>query len=457
MKKVLSLILVLMLLLTACGGKPTAEAPLSTTATTTAPEETAALLVGFSKVCITPATSEPLAGYSDNDTRLSENVAEDIYATCIAVTSGEETILLYTIDTLNADHWDAQEYRHAIEDETGIALDKIFIGATHAHNCPADDGTYKVLLKGWLKEAAQEALADRSPATVEAATPTIEGMNFVRHYKMSDGTYAGSNFGSFADAEIEDYAAQADNQAVLIKFLRGEDKQDVLMINWQAHPDKAKEIGYNSIAPSWIGSLRDTVEAETGMLVAYFTGASGNLVPDSRIKEDKHGLSWQDYGKEAGLLLAAAASTTQPISGEGIQTRQVMQTVQIDHSWDAMYTEADEVFKLWKSNGLEAGTEKAKEYGFSSVYQARAIRTRSQKPKTDSMELNVFSIGDIGFTAGTYEMFSESGAYVKENSPFAVTFLITGNSGYIRKDFLTVPPAPSKALRKSWPKNMWKC
>ena len=37
----------------------------------------------------------------------------------------------------------------------------------------------------------------------------------------------------------------------------------------------------------------------------------------------------------------------------------------------------------------------------------------------------------MGFTTGTYEMFSDQSNYVKENSPFDVTVIITGNSGYI--------------------------
>ena len=51
--------------------------------------------------------------------------------------------------------------------------------------------------------------------------------------------------------------------------------------------------------------------------------------------------------------------------------------------------------------------------------------------KTTSMELNAFSVAGIGFTTGTYEMFSSEGAYVRDNSPFSTTFLITGNHGYI--------------------------
>jgi hypothetical protein len=47
------------------------------------------------------------------------------------------------------------------------------------------------------------------------------------------------------------------------------------------------------------------------------------------------------------------------------------------------------------------------------------------------MEMGVFSIGDIGFTEGTYEMFSTNALYVKQNSPFETTVVITGNYSYM--------------------------
>lgn len=47
------------------------------------------------------------------------------------------------------------------------------------------------------------------------------------------------------------------------------------------------------------------------------------------------------------------------------------------------------------------------------------------------MEINAFRVGGVGFTTGTYEMFSEAGIFIKANSPYEYTFLLTGNSGYI--------------------------
>ena len=50
---------------------------------------------------------------------------------------------------------------------------------------------------------------------------------------------------------------------------------------------------------------------------------------------------------------------------------------------------------------------------------------------TTEMELNAFRVGGLGFTTGTYEMFTESGKAVRDGSPFDFTFLVTGNATYV--------------------------
>lgn len=111
-----------------------------------------------------------------------------------------------------------------------------------------------------------------------------------------------------------------------------------------------------------------------------------------------------------------------------------MVSVQIDHSWDHMLSQANEVYDLWKSVDDKAAMEVGKNYDFTSVFQARAIRDRAAMGMSAELELNAFSVGGVGFTTGTYEMFCEQGTFIKENSPFPITFVITGNSGYIPSD-----------------------
>ena len=50
------------------------------------------------------------------------------------------------------------------------------------------------------------------------------------------------------------------------------------------------------------------------------------------------------------------------------------------------------------------------------------------------MVIDAFCIGDVGFTTGTYEMFSCNSMYVKENSPYETTFLICGTASYMPSD-----------------------
>ena len=92
---------------------------------------------------------------------------------------------------------------------------------------------------------------------------------------------------------------------------------------------------------------------------------------------------------------------------------------------------ANEVYEVWKSQGKEGGDALGAEYGFTSSYQARAIRSRASMGPTIAMEMNTFCIGDIGLTPGTYEMFSTNALFVKENSPFETTFLLSGTSTYM--------------------------
>ena len=133
------------------------------------------LNVGFGRVDITPDFPVSIAGYSDDETRISEGVLEHIYVTCIAMTAGAETVLLYTIDNLSVYRKEADIIREYVSPKVGIAPEKIFFTATHCHTAPTNylinDGAkrYRALLLDWMTQAAQEALADRVPAEIYGA------------------------------------------------------------------------------------------------------------------------------------------------------------------------------------------------------------------------------------------------------------------------------------------------
>ena len=377
-----------------------------------------------------------LGGYSNAETRQHEGVVENIFTTCIALTEGEETILLFTLDNCACDHHCAELIRGVVTPITGIPGEKIFCSATHTHSAPSWGGyangqRYKQDLLMACVQAAREALVDRAPAKVLAAKKDIFGMNFVRHNITANGTYAGSNFGTFKDNPAVGYATEPDRQLLLVKFQREGTKKSITMINWQGHPDCARAAGFENITSGYPGPMRDTLALLTGDLTAFFTGADGNTNITTRVKADSHGLNWREYGVKMAQIAYELYADLQEVEGTGIATRRMMVEAEIDHSWDNMLEQANEVYDLWKTVGKPEGDALGATYGFTSSYQARAIKARAKMEKTTLLEINAFRVGGVGFTTGTYEMFSDAGIFMRANSPYAFTFFMTGNSGYI--------------------------
>ena len=399
--------------------------------------ENKGLMAGFAKMDITPDYTVGLGGYSNAETRRNVGIAMPIYATCIALREGEETILVYTIDNCACGRGTADEIREVVGAATGIPGDKMFFGATHTHNAPSTGGypearMYRNQLYAACARAAQLALEDLAPAKTLAAKKSFPGWNNTRHVRLENGVVAGYNWRTF-ESPIKELFGPADHEMVLIKFDRGEEKKSILMINWQGHPDCSRDIGFELIAPSYPGPLRDTVEAGSGMHVAFFTGADGNMIIDCKVflPEQAHNLKWRRYGVKIGTLALELLEELREVEGSGIATKRQLMQVDVDHSWDHMVPQADEVYKLWKETDKPTGDKLGKQYNFSSVYQARAIRDRAKMGQHIELETNAFRVGGVGFTTGTYEMFAESGIQVKEGSPYDFTFVITGNSSYI--------------------------
>jgi hypothetical protein len=53
--------------------------------------------------------------------------------------------------------------------------------------------------------------------------------------------------------------------------------------------------------------------------------------------------------------------------------------------------------------------------------------------REQSFDIGAVSFGDVGFACAPYEMFDTNGTFIKENSPFPVTFVAecaNGGNGY---------------------------
>lgn len=429
MKKIFSLALVWILVLGLCACGSSGEK---------APE---GLQVGFGRVMVAPDYEVQLAGGAA--TRVSDGYQDYQYITCVALRQGEETYMVCTMDFICAEDVFVDPAKALMSQATGVPEENILLNATHTHAGVAirSDGSknveqYRKDFFAWAEEAAKAAIEDLSPATVSYGSSKTEKMAFVRHYLMQDGTYAGPNYGSFSTEKVVGHSNEADTELQLIKFTRAaEDKKDVVMMNFPAHATMTQTS--TTLSADFPAPTREYIEENTDSLVAYFIAAAGDQVPSSRIPGESFSVDYRIYGAELGRIAVETMNNLTPIETTdfGYCHRTFSGTYPkegIERLADAKAVEAE-----WKvvGRGTSQGSAAAKEHGFSSVYEVSAIITRAQKDgEPNSMEIKTLALGDIGFVFAPYEMFGSDGMYIKEQSPYPMTFMITcaeGAEGYL--------------------------
>ncbi len=399
-----------------------------------------ALHVGYGRVNITPDYPVAIAGSAAN--KISQGYLDPIYFTCLAFRQGEETLLVATMDLVGAYAEYSAPARTLISQATGIPEDHVILNGTHTHssvgarNIEAEGiARYREEFYRWAVEASKAALADLSPAEVWYGSAETQGMVWVRHYKMADGTFAGANYGSFKKSTIVGHASEAYGQMQLVRFVRSAaEKKDIVMMNYPAHATMQKELYISADFP---GPARKYVEEKTDTLVAYFIAAAGDQVPSSRVPEEMFSSDYQVYGQEVGRIAVECMNNLTKTGNTEFRYAQRTFTGKSNKADLDRLDKALAVKAIWEQvggRGTKEGKAAAKEYGFSSVYQVTAILNRANLPETRSLELRTLAFGELGFIFASYEMFGVSAAQIKKESPYDMTFIIScsqNHDGYL--------------------------
>ncbi len=396
------------------------------------------LEVGYGRVDITPDYPVGMAGSAAS--RISEGAMDPLDITFIALRQGENTFLLATMDLVGTYEEFAEPLRSHISQVTQIPAEYVILNSTHTHSSVAARSAtstgserFRNDLLHWAQAGAKTALEDLSPAQVWYGNIQTEGMTWVRHYKMADGTFAGANYGSYKSG-IVGHASTADQEMQVIKFAR-EGKKDVVLMNFPAHAT----INQNStlLSADFPGPAREYVASQTDSLVAYFIAGGGDQVPVSRVVEEQFSTDYRIYGEEIGRIAVECMQNLTPVDQNKLCFLQRTFTGNSNKTDLDRADKALEVKAIWDQvggRGTKEGRAAAKEHGFSSVYEVTAILNRMRFADTRSMELKTLGIGTLGFVFAPYEMFGSSAMQIKKNSPYPMTFIVScsqNHDGYL--------------------------
>ena len=409
------------------------------------------LHVGVARGDITPKSPIGIHINGGGDpNRLATGILDRQTITCIAITDkNNQTILIYSQDIHNpvASAF-TNKCRDDISKATGVPVENIYMTATHTHSSmmPTDTTTpqnveftnqyFEVVVA-----AAKEAMADRAPATmyggaVDAKEASGQDMAFVRHYTMSNGTVAGSNFGSYAGT-ITGHPYEADQEAQLIKFVRAGKEKDVLLMNWPAHSTFNGTTTLLNVSADYPAPLRDYIEANTDCIFGIFLAGAGDQTPRSNWREDNHGLEYKEYGEALGKIIVdhlAVESNLTQFTDDAFKFNRYTFVANSQVSAASDIALAQDVYNYFLENGQTMGTTYALEKGFQSPYEARAIVSRANLPPTIEVPIEAVSLGDMSFVFAPYEMAGGHAMNIKENTPFDMTFVFAycnNNHSYI--------------------------
>ena len=396
------------------------------------------LKVGFARESMMPETEVTIAGGEDPN-RISQGYLEDITVSCVAMADNENTVLLYTIDMQCLTSGFLGNSKQNISKATGIPESNIMLTATHNHGSPSHVMTHTGIsafqsgpFQDALINSAKKAIEDLSVATISIGETKTEGMVFVRHYKMKDGSFAGPSYGNLVDSEIEAQAYDSDETVQIIQFARAaEDKKDIVLFNLGVHATYFSSTATKNLGSDFPGPARDYVEDQADCHAAYFMSAGGDQTPTSRYSAITHNMDYKTYGQKLGqYVVEGLRDMTAVESGKVKITEEIVAAPSNKPDPDKNLVRAGELWAMFQSVGYAAANTMARNEGFKSIYECRSLVMSANFPATKNVNINVVSVGGVSFAIFSGEMFSSTGRYIRENSPYGMTFVATCANGY---------------------------
>jgi hypothetical protein len=338
-------------------------------------------VVGASKVDITPANPQWLAGFGPN--RKQVGVHSRIYATTVFMDDGKNSLVLTSCDLIGF----LMELPDAIRPMITADYQKdVILAATHSHAAPdtlgiwgpaiarmvpvqsGKDPAYWSFLKSRIVQGINEAIANARPARLKYATVTVPD-------GVSKNIYT----------EVRYYK---DDLLVAIKAEDEKGANIATLVNYSMHPEVLSDMNHR-LSSDWPGFMYESIQRNWGGVAMLVTGdLGGNVTGD--INREQPVFEKEIFIKKAGTYLGDL--TRQALDEHGVY----LDGKKIEHVWSPVeFTMDSNTFKTaFKMGLLKRDVD----------FKARKIIS----------EVHAMRIGGLSFVTAPGEIFPSLGKSVRE-------------------------------------------
>ncbi len=391
------------------------------------------LKAGFARLDVTPPLGIYLAGYPQ--VRLADTVRDPLYVNAVVFTDGEKTVAAISLDQIGLPLKRSIPMREAIAARTGLDFNAIILACTHIHTGPAisnvtfpDDEEYNQTLTKRIADAVVIAMQDCKPAKLSYARSEAKHISFVRRYKMKDGSTA-TNPGRH-NPNIDHPIGEPDESVQVIRVVR-EGGKDIIMVNFQVHPDVVSGTGLSADFPA---VARNTVEAALGDVhCVYFNGAQGdtNHVDVNCPEWDKN--QGMPQAIHMGHTIAGAVLSVcdkcAPMDCEKVDFTTIDIEVPLNIPKPEEIPWAEKVLKDFAEGNMDEYKKQPMGIPIATSCAKRILALKDSAP-TRKLPITAIRFGDIGMTGAPGEPFTDIGRNTKARSPFTMTFYCCCCNGY---------------------------
>ncbi len=371
------------------------------------PVGAAGLRAGVAKADLDPPLGVPMAGYGP--TRFSKGTLDPLEARVLALSDGNRTVALVTLDLCFT--FDEKAMDQIRADVRGT-VDEVIFHASHTHSGP----TYSE-----APQAVQHAvprIAGAIRAAAAAMVPVRIGNGWGQTYIGFNRRYVETN------GEVQMFwrnetkvstTFPVDPTVGVIRIDRGDGTALAILVNYACHPVVLGPDSFNYSA-DYPGEMRRTVEGEFKDAMAFFLqGAPGDINPyfdKTPLIEDAVQVMRQT-GRKLGAEAVRVARSIQTRDAEArIQTKTVV--LEVANRWNREKLEAEVKAHYPETSGI-----------------ARRLLAQDMRMPVTTLVLNLGSPErDLAFVGFPGEPFVEFQMQLRAKSPLPNSFLLGYTNGY---------------------------
>jgi len=357
---------------------------------------------GFAEVDITPPVGTLKIGWLKKI--VSDKVIDPLFARIAVFENGAQRIGFVQLDTLSVRWTTVRAIRTRIEKQCKFPGSAVMVSATHNHAGPAVAGTgevprdeaYVESMVGKAVEAFGRALKNAVDAEIGFGSVFEFNVAFNRRVVMRDGTVR--THGTFADPDALFFEGPVDPEVAVLAARRPNGTPLGCLVNFACHPTHFG--GEGTLSAGYPGALAAAMKKKHWPVTLFLNGPCGNTHTSDPTRNGA-GMSLEEAGAQLADDAAKAIAAMKFRRDWSLAT--ASRTIRLPYR---RYTK-EEV----------AGTIRgAQRFVDPAIYDRGMpdLLKRIKMRKTQPVEIQVLSLGDVDFAAMPAEYFVEFGLKIKE-------------------------------------------